>query len=175
VFKWLHRWFGRGGPPAPGAEDGSLALRREVQTLRLELEERDRVLAALKMDLGRLRRGEEERVTAAIEAHRERLLAEAAVPFAQLLTQAHLLEVEGKPVQARDVLAVARRLVRLLADEGLTPEGYVGETVAYDPDRHEPLGGCFSPRRGEMVVVLLVGMTWQGRVLRKTGVGPRPG
>ena len=28
-----------------------------------------------------------------------------------LLTQAHLLEAEGKPVQARDMLAVARRLV----------------------------------------------------------------
>jgi molecular chaperone GrpE (heat shock protein) len=172
VFEWLRRWFGQARPPAPGADDGALALRREAQTLRLELEESDRVLAALKADLERLRRGEEERVTAAVRAERERLLAEAAAPVAQLLTQAHLLEVEGKPVQARDVLTVARRLVRLLEDEGLTAEGRVGETVAFDPARHEPLGGDFAPQPGQPVVVRLVGMSWQGRVLRKAGVGP---
>jgi molecular chaperone GrpE (heat shock protein) len=172
VFAWLRRWFRRGAPPAPDAEDGALALHREARTLRLELEERDRVIAALKADLERLRRGEGERVTAAIRAERAPLLAEAAAPVAQLLTQAHLLEVEGKPVQARDVLAVARRLVRLLEDEGLAPEGRVGETVAFDPDRHEALGGGFAPRPGQPAVVRLVGISWQGRVLRKAGVGP---
>jgi hypothetical protein len=41
-------------------------------------------------------------------------MADVAAPVAQLFTQAHLLEVEGKPVQAKDALAVAKRLVRAL-------------------------------------------------------------
>ena len=68
--------------------------------------------------------------------------------------------------------AVARRLVRLLEDEGLTPEGRIGEAVAFDPDRHEPLGGDFAPRPGQPAVVRLVGVSWRGRVLCKAGVGP---
>jgi molecular chaperone GrpE (heat shock protein) len=168
VFRLLRRWFGH-----PTKADGpALPREREAQSLRLELQERDRVIAALTADLERLRRGEGERVAAAVRAERERLLADAAAPVAQLLTQAHLLEVEGKPLQARDVLAVARRLVRLLEDEGLTPEGRIGEAVAFDPDRHEPLGGDFAPRPGQPVVVRLVGVSWQGRVLCKAGVGP---
>jgi hypothetical protein len=140
--------------------------------LRLEIQERDRVIAALKADLERLRRGEGERVAAAVQAERERLLTDAAAPVAQLLTQAHLLEVEGKPLQARDVLAVARRLVRLLEDEGLTAQGQVGETVAFDPGRHEPLGSDFVPKSGQAVVVRLVGVSWRGRALCRAGVGP---
>jgi molecular chaperone GrpE (heat shock protein) len=168
VFKRLRRWFGR---PA-GAGGPALPREREAQALRLELQERDRVIAALKADLERLRRGEGERVAAAVQAERERLLADAAAPVAQLLTHAHLLEAEGKALQARDVLAVARRLVRLLEDEGLTAEGRVGAAVAFDPDRHEPLGGDFAPRPGQTVVVRLVGVSWQGRVLSRAGVGP---
>jgi hypothetical protein len=170
VFKLFRRWFGRPGRPA--ADGPGLSLEREAQALRLELQERDRVIAALRADLERLRRGEGERVDAAARAERERLLADAAAPVAQLLTQAHLLEVEGRLVQARDVLAVARRLVRLLEDEGLTAEGRVGAAVAFDPDRHEPLGGDFAPRPGERAVVRLLGVSWRGRVLQKAGVGP---
>jgi hypothetical protein len=168
VFKRLRRWFGH----AAGADGPALPREREAQVMRLELQERDRVIAALKSDLERLRRGEGERVAAAVRAERERLLTDAAAPVAQLLTQAHLLEVEGKALQARDVLAVARRLVRLLEDEGLTAEGRVGEAVAFAPARHEPLGGDFAPRPGQTVVVRLVGVSWRGQVLSRAGVGP---
>src|SRR5262249_20705378 len=150
MLQFIRRWFGRPGAPA-GEAEADLRERGEAQRLRLELQERDRVIAALRADLERLRRGEGERVAGAVEAHRERFLADAAGPAPQLLTQAHLPEAEGKPVQARDVLAVARRLVRLLDDEGLTPEGAVGAPVAFDPDRHEPLGGDLAP--GQPAVV----------------------
>jgi molecular chaperone GrpE (heat shock protein) len=167
VLRLLRRWFRR-----PTAADGpALSREREAQALHLELQERDRVIAALRADLERLRRGEGERVAAAVQAERERLLTDAAAPVAQLLTQAHLLEVEGKELQARDVLAVARRLVRLLEGEGLTPEGRIGAEVAFDPDRHEPLGD-FAPRPGQTVIVRIVGVSWRGRVLCKAAVGP---
>jgi molecular chaperone GrpE (heat shock protein) len=170
VLKLLRRWFGRPGQSA--AEGPALRRERAAQALRLELQERERVIAALQADLERLRRGEGERVAAAVQAERERLLTDAAAPVAQLLTQAHLLEVEGKALQARDVLAVARRLVRLLEGEGLTTEGRVGAAVAFDPNRHEPLGGDFTPRPGQSVVVRIVGVSCQGRVLCKATVGP---
>src|SRR5262245_8648030 len=117
MLKLLRRWFGH----RAGADGPALPRDRDAQSLRLELQERERVIAALTADVERLRRGEGERVAAAVRAERERLLTDAAAPVAQLLTHAHLLEVEGKALQARDVLTVARRLVRLLEDEGLTP------------------------------------------------------
>jgi molecular chaperone GrpE (heat shock protein) len=163
MFGWFRRWFGR------DRDASALDARRDAQALRLELAERDRVIAALTGDLERQRRGEAERVAAAAEAERERLLTAAASPASQLLTQTHLLEVEGKPVQARDMLAVARRLLRYLEDEGLAAEGRVGDTVAFDPDRHEAIGGE-PPERGRPAVLRLVGITYRGRVLRKAGV-----
>jgi molecular chaperone GrpE (heat shock protein) len=173
VFKWLRGWFGKAESSMPGVDERALALEREAQMLRLELQERDRFIAELKADMTRVVRGAERAMAEGLLTAYERLLSEFALPFAQFLTQEYLLEVEGKPVQARDVLAVARRLLRLLEDEGLTAEGRIGDTVAFDPDRHEPLGGDFAPNRGEPAVVRMVGVSWHGRVLRKTVVGPR--
>jgi molecular chaperone GrpE (heat shock protein) len=172
VFKLLRGWFSGSGRPASAADDALLRAEREAQALRLELQECNRFIAELKADYKRLIREASEAVSAGMQSFTLGLLANAAAPVAQLLTQAHLLEVEGKPLQARDVLAVARRLVRLLEDLGLTPAGRIGETVAFDPDRHEPLGGDFAPRPGQPVVVRLVGISCQGRVLCKAGVGP---
>jgi molecular chaperone GrpE (heat shock protein) len=87
-----------------------------------------------------------------------------------LETQAHLLEREGKPVAARDVLTVAKRLIRALEDEGLTLEGKTGETVAFDPNYHQPLevGPGLTP--GQPVVIRSPGISYAGRVLHRAGV-----
>ena len=99
---WLDRLLRR----TDGADaERLLALRREAQELRLQLEERSRQLAALQKERERQQAGEETRAAEAVQARVERLLAEAAGPVTQLLTQAHLLEAEGKPVPARDVAA----------------------------------------------------------------------
>jgi molecular chaperone GrpE (heat shock protein) len=163
---WLDRLLGR----SDGADaERPLALQREAQELRLQLEERSRQLAALQKERERQQAGEEARVADAVQARVERLLAEAAGPVTQLLTQAHLLEAEGKPLQARDVLAVARRLVRVLEGEGLTLDGRPGERAAFDPNRHAPLAGE-APPPGATVVVRFAGVGCRGRVLRKAGV-----
>jgi molecular chaperone GrpE (heat shock protein) len=168
---WLDRLMGR----SDGTDaEGRLALKREAQELRLRLEERSRQLAALQNERERQQAGEEARVAEAVQAKVERLLAEAAAPATQLLTQAHLLEAEGKPVQARDVLAVARRLVRVLEEEGLTLDGRPGERVAFDPNRHAPLAGG-APAPGAAVVVRFAGAGYRGRVLRKAGVETEQG
>jgi molecular chaperone GrpE (heat shock protein) len=81
-----------------------------------------------------------------------------------------LLETEGHPVQAKDVMVVAKRLVRVLEDNGLKLAGNVGETVRFDPNHHEPLSAGASPKQGEHVVVRFVGVAYRGKLLRKAGI-----
>ena len=171
---WLSRLFGREPPPvSTPADERLLEAEREVQELRLEAQERERQADSMRADLERSRQGEAARVSEAVEVRIEQLLAQAATPAAQLMVQAHLLEAEGKPVEARDVLAVAKRLVTALAEAGLAFEGAVGETAAYDPDRHEPLGGP-ALTLGQTVVVRVPGCSYRGRLLRRAGVDGAP-
>lgn len=165
----LRRLFGRqeSAPTADG--ERTLALEREAQQLRLELQERERQRAQLRAELERQREGVATRLNEGVQASLERLFADASSPVAQLLTQAHLLEA-GKPVQARDVLSVARRLVRVLEDRGLQLVGAAGETTAFDPNRHAPLSAEVSLAAAERVIVRLVGVAHQGKVLHKAGV-----
>lgn len=157
------------------ANERVLTCEREVQSLRLELEERDQAVARHKGELERQRSNTEARVTEAARAQMERLLADAATPVAQLRTQSHLLEVDGKPVQARDVLAVSKRLLRVLEDHGLTLQGNVGESAAFDPAQHEPLSTASSLTPGQPVVVRFVGVAYRGQLLRKASVEPMEG
>jgi molecular chaperone GrpE (heat shock protein) len=171
MLKWLRTLSGRKPQQSVAAPDERLLeLEREAQGLRLDLEERERLIANLKGELERQRKGENTRTAEATRAQTERLLTDVAGPVAQLLTQAHLLEVEGKPVQAKDVLAVAKRLVRALEDTGLSLEGSVGAPTTFDPNRHEPLSADAALRAGDPVSVRFVGVTYQGKIIRKAGV-----
>src|SRR3954469_20738946 len=107
---WKWRWSRGGKPTAIGraADDSRLALEKQAQGLRLELGERDRALADLRRQLEQLQAGERDRLAQALKAQMERVLAASATRIAQLNTQGYLIDVEGKPVAARDVLASAR-------------------------------------------------------------------
>jgi molecular chaperone GrpE (heat shock protein) len=170
MLKWLRRVLESPAEAEPPADDHALALEREAQGLRLDLKEREQLVANLMRELERQRNGESARITEAVQSRFEKMMADVAAPAAQLLTQAHLLEVEGKPVQAKDVLAVAKRLMRSLEDEGLKLEGGVGETASFDPNRHEPLSGQGALTRGQAVVVRFAGVSYRGRLIRKAGV-----
>jgi molecular chaperone GrpE (heat shock protein) len=170
---WLSRLLGRQPrTPTASGDERLLEAERQVQELRLEVQEREGQSAGLRAELERERESEAVRVSEAVDARVEQLLTQSATPAAQLTAQAYLLETEGKPVEARDVLAVAKRLVTALAEAGLAFDGSVGETVAYDPDRHEPLGSP-SVRPGQAVVVRLPGCSYRGRLLRRAGVEAR--
>src|SRR5829696_8640059 len=101
---WKWPWArGTAGPAQGGlTDDARLALEQDARGLRLELEERDRVLAELRRQVERQRDGEQERLAQALRAQMERMLAASATRITQLHTQAHLIEVEGKPVAASD-------------------------------------------------------------------------
>ena len=162
-MSWIKRLFGT----EPTTSDGALDLRSEVQALRLELAERDVRIAALEKqaDPGR----SSERVDGLVEGRLARWLGSAAAPASQLRTQAHLVEVEEKPVRARDVLAVSRQLVRVLEDAGLRFEGEVGDVVDFDPDHHRPLGQT-SPARGDRVRIRFVAVQLGERMIHKAAV-----
>lgn len=168
----LKQWFGRSPSTQPQEDERSLTLERQIQDLRLELAERNQLVDKLKQELERQRNSESDRLTKAIQIQVEQLLTDAAAPVTQLLTQAYLLEVEGKPVQAKDVLAVAKRLIRALEDNGLTITGNVGETVSFDSNLHDPLSASVSLTPGVPVVVKFVGLSYQGKAIRKAGVEP---
>jgi hypothetical protein len=172
MLKLFKHWFRASRDGAPSADEPALRWQREVQALQLELQERDRLITTLKSDLDRQRTGENTHLAEAVQAQIERVLTEAAIPVAQLLTQAHLLEAESKPVRARDVLTVARRLVRIFQDEGLELEGRVGDIATFAPTRHEPLSGAVTLRPGQKVVLRFVGVSYRGKVLRRAGVEP---
>lgn len=196
IMKRLVRWLRRliagapavselpAGRPEPAAESArddlaraveALAqLRREAererQRLEAEVASREQLITTLRQEIGRQRRNESGLVEEVWREHVERLLTDAAAPASQLLTQAHLSEVEGKPVRERDVLSVAKRLVRALENHGLKLEGEVGQVVAFDPDRYAPLNPDVSPEPGERVVVRFLGASFGGKVIRKAVV-----
>ncbi len=158
--------------PAPTPDVPQTATAGEVQRLRMDLAERDRTIAALKATVARERDTAAAHVDARVAAVMSPLMEEVAAPVAQLRTQAHLLRDEGKPVRAEDILVVAERLVRALETHGLTTEGKLGATVAFDPNRHAPLSTGAAPRPGDPVVVRFVGVRYQGALVRKAGVAP---
>jgi len=169
-MKWLKRVFGGSEPAAAEMAERILALERETQALRLELAEREKTVANLKRDLESQRSGEAVRLDAAVHATVERLMSSAGAPAAQLAKQAHLLEAEGRAVPARDVLAIARRLVSALEDAGLKLEGSVGEQVPYNPNRHEPLNAAANITPGQIVIIRFAGVSYRGKMLRRAGV-----
>jgi len=170
MWAWLSRLLGRESQAAgSSADEPLLKAEREVQELRLVVQEHEAQTETLRAELQRARAGEAARLSDAVEERVERLLASVSAPVAQLTTQAHLLEAEGKPVEARDVLAIAKRLVGALVDAGLTLEGVVGESASFDPDRDELLSGS-APPPGDSVIVRFPGCSYRGRMLKKTGV-----
>lgn len=145
-----------------------LALQSEMQSMRLELAERDKTVARLQSDLERMRGEAEFRSKNTIE----KLGKDVAGSMAQLLAQAYLLEKEGKPVQAKDVLAVARKLLRGLAENGITIESEAGSAADFDPNKHEPLSVETKIEQGRPIIVRLPSIACHGVIIRKAGVNP---
>jgi molecular chaperone GrpE (heat shock protein) len=151
-------------------QEAGLEQASELQRLRLETQEQQKQIEQLKAEATRRRSGREEEHRQLSRDAKEGVLRGAAAPAAQLKTQAHLLTEEGKTVEAEDILAVAERLVDALAQAGLGFEGEVGQTVSFDPDAHEALGTGPAPAPGDKVTVKVVGVSHEGKVLKKASV-----
>ena len=169
MLKFISKLLGLSRTSQSQSYEKLLTLEREIQNLRLELTECDQLIDKLKQQLEQQRTSENNNISSAVQNQIEQLLTDTAAPVTQLLTQAHLLE-QGKPVQAKDVLLVAKRLIRTLEDNGLTIVSQVGETVSFDSNLHEPLSASTSIPPGTEVVVRFAGVSYQGKVIRKAGV-----
>ncbi len=169
MLNTLKKWLGKAPTSQPQSNEKLLTLEREIQNLRLKLTERDQLIDKLKQQLEQQRTSENNNIDSAVQNQIEQLLTDTAAPITQLLTQAHLLE-EGKPVQAKDVLLVAKRLISTLEDNGLTIVSQVSETVSFDSNLHEPLSASTAINQGTEVVVRFAGVSYQGKVIRKAGV-----
>ncbi len=158
------------GHQAASNQADMLAMQKQLQALRMEIEARDSSIAGLKQEIERLRLRQEQVIAETVTARLTGLFSELAAPSSQILTQADLFERQGKPVQARDVLAVARRMVRALERYGVAFAGQVGEQVAYDPNQHTPISGAAIPQPGQAVTIRFAGVMYEGKTIYKAVV-----
>jgi molecular chaperone GrpE (heat shock protein) len=151
-----------------------LSAESELQQLRLDLKQAQHRSVQQQADLTRQGREQDEALSEKLNVQLEELLTPLATPLAQLLTQQHLIEVQGKELSAIDLLATSRRIWRGLSPSGVEALGIIGEVVAFDPDRHQPLSRTTSLSRGESVKVRIPGISLKGKVLKTAGVEPTP-
>ncbi len=159
----------------PNVDARNLESEKELQTLRLTIEENERMIANLKQEIERQRSGAQAALMASVQTQMAALMQDAAAPVSQLLTQIHLVDVEQKPVAVRDILAVARRLVGALQAHGLSVENRIGDLQPFDPNLHELLShgslGHEPPiQNGQPVKIRFSGIAYQGKLLSKAGV-----
>ncbi len=157
-------------PDFQSADAPQLIRDREIQRLQLELAEREKTIRRLSDELERNRLATSEQARELAQAHVEGVLSQVGLPAVTLLTQAYLLEQEGKPIQARDVLTVAKKLIHAFELMGLSFVGSVGEVVSYDPNYHLASSANAQIQPGEKVKIQFVGVQYQGKILRKASV-----
>ena len=160
-MNWLTSLFKKESPQG---------TQNEIQSLRLELDEREKQVSQLKTELERQRREFEIRQQAGLQSGMTQLLTDLAAPLTQLRTQAHLVDVEHRTLSARDVLTVTRRLARSLEDYGLQLDDEIGAQAAFDPNLHEPLASAAALQAGQAVIVRFSRVSLNGKILRKAGV-----
>jgi molecular chaperone GrpE (heat shock protein) len=142
----------------------------ELQSLRLELEEKERSLRSAQHELDVRHKQMESASSAMTNARTEQLFAELAGPVASFITQSYLFGTDNKQLELKDVIALGKRFVSCLKNHGLQIEGKVGETFEYNSNLHEPLSlGEIIEERDE-VMVRIVGISYQGKILRRAGV-----
>lgn len=166
-----HRWIVyHPDSNAAGSDDAeTLAQRSQLHSLQLELAQRDQQIANLQDELERLRTRQERLLHDTLQTRLGATLSALAAPAVQIATQDYLAG-QGAEIQARDVLAVARRMLRELARAGLEWEGTLGGCVPYDPTRHTLSGGDMNIQPGQPVIVRFVGAAFEGRILHKAVV-----
>ena len=161
--------------PAPAeAADDTRALDAEAAAagLRLEFAQAQQDAQAALRALEAEQAARSDAVTATVAARLEPALADAAATLAQLALQDRLL-AEGKPVAAKDVLALARGLGRSLERLGLVGIGQPGENATFDSTIHQMLSGS-APAPGTVVVLRMPGYRLGEKVVRKAMVVLNP-
>ena len=162
-------WHVLVSPSASGVEtedEPTVALRRDLATAQLELQESRDALRAALARADALEKAQAAQVRDGVESHLETLFADLAAPLSQLRMQAALLAA-GTVVAASDVMTLARRCAEVVEGAGLEAIGATGEMMPFDPEIAQPLAGDVQMAPGDTVHVRFIGYRYHGRVLRK--------
>lgn len=143
----------------PKQNERLLDLERELQLVKLELDEHRQLLKVARQDLELHARQSEEAVAREVRGRIEKLFQEIAGSATQLVTQDHMLSVQNKPLKATDIQAVANRLIQTLQNHGLVIQGKIGDTAVFDKNLHQPLSSDEDIKDGEEVIVRMSGIS----------------
>lgn len=141
----------------------------EVQALRLELEQAQRLLDNTQRELETLRFTSQRNQQEQAQDRLEQLFSELATPVAQLAVQRSLSQ-QGLELKQRDLLAVSGRMLQALETAGLKLEGEPGQELAFSPDHHQPLSLETALKAGQTVKIRFPGVSFRGRWLKKAMV-----
>jgi len=147
-----------------------LKLECELQRLRLELDEKDKLLATVRHDLSVQKKNSENEAARDVRVHLEKLFSDMGGFVVQIVAQEYLSNVEGKTIHTKDLLAVANRCIACLKAHGLELIGNMGESTSFDPRIHEPLSLEEKLDDGDRVTVRLVGLSFSNSILRRAAV-----
>jgi molecular chaperone GrpE (heat shock protein) len=170
--KWISDQFEKGQPGEEPEQDMQY-MQKELQEARLELVAHQQAVERLTRENEAMRLRQNDLLRDTVSAELESLLRDAAAPAAQLATQAYLVENQSRVLQARDVLVVAKRLLRALEKHGLQLVSAPGDVELFDPDWHLPLNANQPLDPGQEIVIRFPAVTYQGKVIARAGVEPR--
>ncbi|WP_017295442.1 hypothetical protein [Geminocystis herdmanii] len=169
MINWLKKLFS--SPTVTSNDESSekiITLETKLQQLKLELVDRTHTINSLQQKLQRQEEKESIQLQEKILGEKEKLFNQIASPISQLITQKYLLEVEEKPVQAKDILLVVKRLINVFEMEGLTFIGEVGEITNFEPNYHQSLNSNIDINRGDKVIIKIVGISYQNQVIKSS-------
>jgi molecular chaperone GrpE (heat shock protein) len=155
--------------PSSDRED-LLTLQSEIKALQLDLHDREKKIELLSQELERARLNQKDLLKENGTAVLEDLYTNLAPVIVQLVTQNYLVNQKNKAIQSRDILLITDRLIRALEMNGLMLQGQPGQSVHFDPNLHIPLSTSSSFQAGQTVIVRFVGISYQGKIIRKAGV-----
>lgn len=158
---------GRAAEAEPEDKD-VLSLRSRIQTLKMDLEERDQKIARMRQEFAHL---QSQAATDRAGAGSAELagLAKRLAPILSQLPTLRALHESGKEVRTTDLFTLFAKLEKQLAETGLQPVGTVGETCPFDPRFHQRMSGS-DVNDGVQVRVRFIGYRFQETVLLKAMV-----
>jgi molecular chaperone GrpE (heat shock protein) len=173
MIKFFDAFFKR-QPTQAADQTPLLVLESQLQGLKLELEEKKESLSKLNATLERLRLQGDASSQEKADARVEALLGQIAGPISQLITQADLVENQGKTIPAQDVILLVKKLIKGFQEQGLALSGNLGQIVPYNPDLHTPLSGNLTLQAGQPVKIRFVGIQHKQKTIKKALVDPAP-
>lgn len=169
--KWFNEVRKKKQPQTPQPDELTLGAR--LKQAEMDLQSARNEISHLQSELQRLQDSILVQSESTVHIQLEEIAGEIASALAQLETQAYLLEMEHKNIQARDILQVARRFTQAFARRGVITEGVIGEVVLYDPVKHMPIRDQQTIPTGNPATIRVPAVRFRGKIITRAQVVPR--